>query len=320
MTQSIIAASTSRAIRRQAVALTVASALRAEQCAHELMQSFVSLENAFRAVTAHAPERFQLRDWQGGQMDSLERAGLYEQFVDQCADAIRRESKSAQQRSFWRDVQRRFASHVEHCSDQELYKAFFNAVTARAFEPRDWNHSTRFSMIGAHLERGEMRSAPLRKFACNGSLQQAMKQLLQAASLDASWADVDASAANIMNALDARSSAHFATNIRSLQLLDATFYQFTRAYLIGRIEAERETIPFVLELCNGAAGVVIEDVMLGEAAIARLFSGRAPFQAEMECVIDTAAYIKSLAPGLKTDKLFAMLGWPMEAPHAVVLG
>src|SRR5690606_34031465 len=50
--------------------------------AHHIVSSFALYNAEFRAITRRAPRRFDERDWQGSQRDSVERIELYDRYVN----------------------------------------------------------------------------------------------------------------------------------------------------------------------------------------------------------------------------------------------
>ena len=92
-------------------------------------------------------------------------------------------------------------------------------------------------------------------------------------------------------------------------MIDAVFYQFARAYVVGRIEGRGFSRPVILAFKNTQDGVVLDNVMLTEAEIGNLFGyTRSYFHVDLEHVADTVAYLKALIPQAPVGELFTVLG------------
>jgi isocitrate dehydrogenase kinase/phosphatase len=314
MTQPIFAITKASASPRRAIGPAFASNLRAEQCAREIMKAFAQYDAAFRAVTARAAERFQLRDWQGSQADAAERSELCERFVRYAVHTLKSQGKLTRQPSFLREVQFQFAGLADALPDAEFSRAFFRAVLFGAFKSAAANYPGESASFAFGADQSAGERIALRRFGCRGSMRSTIAQWLRAAPLEADWQSVDAASERIVECLNAKFRPGTAMTVDSLEALDAVFYRFTRAYLIGRITDNRSEMPFALELSNSEMGVVMENVLLGEAALNDLFGcARSCFHVELDRTTDTVAYLKALAPEIAVEKLFAVLGRPLEA-------
>ncbi|HEX4376534.1 MAG TPA: bifunctional isocitrate dehydrogenase kinase/phosphatase, partial [Steroidobacteraceae bacterium] len=99
------------------------------------------------------------------------------------------------------------------------------------------------------------------------------------------------------------------TSLRSLEIIDAVFYQSTRAYVIGRVVADGFTAPLAIALRNSDLGVVIDSTMLTQDELSILFGfARSYFHVDLEHVADTVAFLRELMPRKQTGELFTVLG------------
>lgn len=320
MTQSLSIATTPASSRHGTIGLAFSSALRAGQCAQRVVESFIEYDAAFSAVTKRAPERFQLRDWQGSQLDAVERAESYRQWVAATvADLHRMSGELFHKRGFWQQVQRHFVNLVDGLPDSELSKAFFNAAIRGVFKKAELEFPTAFSIDDIELLNADSGHVELCRFACHESTHAAAVSLLKAVSMDADWSDVNDSAQQLAGYIEAKLTRRRPTTaFESLQLLNVVFYQFTRAYVVGSIDGRGWQLPFALTLNNTEAGVAIEAVRLGRAELSQAFGFmRSCFHVELEHTAETVVYLNELLPAVSVGEWFAILGRSIDGRAAV---
>jgi isocitrate dehydrogenase kinase/phosphatase len=143
-----------------------------------------------------------------------------------------------------------------------------------------------------------------------GDLTLLIKKLLESQPIRSSWADLDASAWVVASALERMLwQRGELRHIESLEVIDAVFYQSTRAYLVGRLVGRRNTTPIAIALRNTEAGVVVDATMLSEDELSILFGfARSYFHVDLEHVADTVSFLKQLLPRKPAGELFTVLG------------
>jgi isocitrate dehydrogenase kinase/phosphatase len=322
MTQAVSIATTFTTPRPDAIELAFDSALCAGQCAQKVAEGYVGYQARFRAFTKRAPERFMERDWQGSQLDAVDRSDLFDQFVSNTTAAVRAEyGELATQQSFWRNVKRQFANLVAELPDNAFCKAYFNAITRRLHRTLGVASSLEFLITDQCLVTSNGSHAPLLRITRGSSTQLTLVQALKAVPMDAEWQDVDASASQINQYLAERADNDAkALVVNTVELLDTLFYRFTSAYAMGRFMGDDWQLQFALVLSNTETGVVIDRVIVCATELSNLFGeGRADFHAELDNVSDALAYLQTLAPKVRTGKLAATLGLPCGTSFPLAL-
>lgn len=325
MTQTLSAVATPTAA--SATELTFAATLRAGHCAQRVAEGFLHYDTVFRTLTQRAPDRFNLRDWQGSQMDAIERGELYDQFVDDTlADIKAAFGESLARPMFWREVKRHFANLIEGVDDIDLCRTFFNTISQRLLKSTngksdggksDGERAIEFA-AGDYLHTHRHQHAEVRRFAQQGTLQQLAMQALKAVPLEAEWQDLAVSSAQLANEINTKLGQGAAVTLDTIELLDTVFYRFTRAYAMGRITNRGWTAPLVLALANTESGVVIEAVLLSKAELIDLFRlSAACFHAELEQTAGTVAYLQKLMHRVEPDEILTTLGHPSAARERV---
>jgi len=280
------------------------SALWAMQCAERVVEGFLEYNDAFQRVTRRAPQRFAARDWAGSQADAVERIDLYDLHVRSTIREIERSFEArAHDRGFWIEVKRHFANLIDGLPDNEFCKTYFSSITRRLF--RTVGVAPQIEFVATDLDPlasagGQVR---LDRHEGGGALELCTR-LLRGLQLPAALADVEKSAAEVVAEIGANFGA-----LEAIEVIDAVFYQFTRAYVIGRLTGGGAQAPLVLAFKNTAAGIALDNVMSTEAELGNLLGyTRSYFHVDLDRVADTVAYLKTLVPQAPVGELFTVLG------------
>lgn len=97
--------------------------------------------------------------------------------------------------------------------------------------------------------------------------------------------------------------------VLAVEIIPQVFYQFTRAYVVGRVVGRDWTRPLVLALKSTERGILVDATMLTEDDISIVFSfTRSYLHADLERVVDVVAFLKNLMPRKPVSELFTVLG------------
>ena len=300
------------ALRTTEIEQAFTSALYAMQCAQRVVEGFLRYNDAFRRITLRAPERFAARDWSGSQADAVERIELYGLHIGETTAEISRDFKAiALDRGFWSEIKRHFANLVEGLPDNEFCKTYFNSITRRLFRTVGVSPDIEFVATDLDPLAGAGRQVLLSRHARRDSLDALLRELLEAVKLPVRLRDRQGATAQISAEIEAQLSESdgSSNDVVSIEVIDAVFYQFARAYVVGRIEGRGFSRPVILAFKNTQDGVVLDNVMLTDAEIGNLFGyTRSYFHVDLEHVADTVAYLKALIPQAPVGELFTVLG------------
>jgi isocitrate dehydrogenase kinase/phosphatase len=300
------------ALAATAVEQAFTSALCAMQCAQRVVQGFLRYNEAFRRVTLRAPERFAVRDWAGSQADAVERIELYGQYVRDASEEITQDfAELALERKFWIDVKRHFANLIGGLPDGEFCKTYFNSITRRLFHTVGVAPEIEFVATDLDPLAGAGRQVRCSRHTRRGSLDALAESLLCGVRLPVALMDVPGTTAQIVAEMVVQIGTFGKSDadVHAIEVIDAVFYQFARAYVVGRIEGRGFQLPLVLAFRNTDIGVVLDNVMLTQAEIGNLFGyTRSYFHVDLDHVADTVAYLKALIPQAPVGELFTVLG------------
>ena len=282
-----------------------------QQCARQIADAFAHYNAEFRAITRRAPMRFDQRDWRGSQADAVERIELYERCVDRSIAELRlRLEDRAADWALWHGIRQHFAQLIESLPDREFTKTFFSSITRRLFGTVGVAPEIEF--VATELDPLGEQHPPVGTtlYTNRGSLQLLIEDLLGELRFRSSWRDLEKStrqvAAEIATQLQAAGERR---SVQTVEIIQPIFYQFTRAYVVGRISGRGFTQPLVLALKNTEAGVLVDAVMLSEDDISIVFGfSRSYFHVDLERVSEAVVFLKELMPRKPVSELFTVLG------------
>jgi isocitrate dehydrogenase kinase/phosphatase len=287
------------------------SALYAMRCAQMVVESFLGYDASFREITRRAQACFAARNWQRSHADAVERIELYERSITSSVSRLELAlGADVRQRDLWRDVKRHFSNLIGGLPDSEFCKTFFSSVTRRLFGTVGVTPDIEFVATDLDPLGSSHAATVVVAWPMSEEPRSTLRDMLSSRALGISWADLDASTYLIGAALE-RVLWHQneRRTPRALEIVDAVFYQSTRAYLIGRVTGDGFSAPLAIALRNTDEGVVVDSAMLTEDELSILFGfARSYFHVDLEHVADTVAFLKELMPRKQTGELFTVLG------------
>jgi isocitrate dehydrogenase kinase/phosphatase len=307
--------SVSRRLRTQAgeIASAFESALYAVRCAQQVIEAFLHYNARFSAITRRAPERFLARDWHAAQEDAVERIDLYVKCVRETIKALELTlGENARRRDIWIEVKRHFANLIDGLPDNEFCKTYFNSVTRKLFGTVGAASDVEFIATDLDpLASSQGQHSETRRYARSGTLPQLLQHLLSERPLGgARWHQLEHCAEAVALTVEQALRGHeAAAQVDGIEIIDAVFYQATRAYVVGRVLAGPHSLPLALALRHGPQGVEVDATILGENELSILFGiARSYFHVDLERVAGTVAFLKQLMPRKPPGELFTVLG------------
>jgi isocitrate dehydrogenase kinase/phosphatase len=303
--------STGAARPRGQVANAFESALYAMRCAQMVVEAFLTYNANFREVTRRAQGNFATRDWSRSHQDAVERIELYEQSIQSCVAQLELAlGSNVREPALWNDVKRHFSNLISGLPDGEFCKTYFSSVTRRLFGTVGVTPDIEFVATDLDPLSNARPAGVLHRYAIEGELKHTVRDMLGSRALGAPWADLDASAWLVASACERILwQRNERRDIEALEIIDAVFYQSTRAYVVGRVVGRGFSSPLAIALRSTDAGIVVDTTMLVEDELSILFGfARSYFQVDLESVADTVAFLKELMPRKQAGELFTVLG------------
>jgi isocitrate dehydrogenase kinase/phosphatase len=283
----------------------------ATECARHIVEAFGFYNAEFRVVTRRAPVRFDTRDWKGSQRDAVERIELYDRFVNQTIAELRLQLEGqALDRALWANIRTEFAAQIENLPDPEFTKTFFSSITRQLFDTVGVAPEIEFVATELDPFAGVRSGAGTKTYLNRGSLELLIEGLLGDLEFRSAWRDLSRSIAHVTTEIEARlRTAGERRAVEKLEVIRPVFYQFTRAYVVGKVIGRDFTLPLVIALKNTDAGVLVDAVMLTPEDVSVVFSfARTYLHADLDRVAEAVLFIKSLIPRKPISEIFTVLG------------
>jgi len=280
-------------------------------CARQIVDAFARYNAEFRAITRRAPQRFDARDWKGGQRDAVERIELYDRFVIQAIVELReRLGAAVQQRELWRQIRSEFATQITDLPDPEFTKTFFSSISRRLFGTVGVAPDIEFVATDLDPLTNTHSAVGTNTYVNHGSLPLLFEDLLGDLRFRSPWRDLDKSIAHVASEVGSHLNEHGERrHVEKVEVIRPVFYQISRAYVVGRLSGRGFAVPLVIALKNGDGGVLVDAVMLAEDDVSIVFSfTRSYFHADLERVAEAVVFLRSLMPRKPVSELFTVLG------------
>ena len=280
-------------------------------CAQTLVDIFADYNSEFRAITRRARQRFESRDWRGAQRDAVERIELYDKYVDNTVETMRKRlGEEVHERAVWSSIRRRFAEVIDPLPDNEFAKTFFSSVTRKTFDTTGVDPAVEFVALDLDPLGSVTSSVETKVYVNRGSVELLVEELLADFRFRTPYRDFERSVKTVSDELEASlGSGGERRTIEQLEVIKEVFYQITRAYLVGRVEGRGWTLPFVVALRNQESGVVVDAIMLEESTVSVLFSfTRSYFHVDLAHVGEVVKFLRSNLPRKPVSELYTVLG------------
>ncbi len=225
--------------------------------AEAIRDAFDAYQNAFRAITRHAPWRFVERDWRGGQADAVERLDLYREVVDLALKWVHTYlADHVEHRPRWSRLKAAYSQLISGRGDRELAETFFNSITRRVFSSAGVDRSTEFVDSDFEAPPPTGREPLLMTFLPHGTPTDLILEILRAFTFRAAYADLGADAAAAGQRLERALALHGGLGaVEAVEVATAVLYRGKGAYLAGRIRlrnTNRVSLPLILCLLHEA--------------------------------------------------------------------
>ena len=278
--------------------------------ARTIFEAFEDYNDEFRRITQRAHRRFEEREWKLGQRDAVERIELYDHRVVAClADLVGIMGGYIADESTWQQVRARYSEQIEHCTDSEFYKTFFNSLTRKAFNTVGVNTEVEF--LAPDLEPTLNGSdPPVRSYRNEDSLTPIVESILEQFPSAHLFRDFERSTNYVADEIQAYAKAyHRGQPITTVEMLAPVFYRATRAFLVGRIQGDDWIAPLILAFMNTDEGIVVDAVITSSNEVRSLLGfSRSYMHVDLPAVGAAVNFLRSFMPKKGVDELYTVLG------------
>jgi len=266
---------------------------------------------AFQEITARARQRFEARDWKGGQRDAAERLALYRPAVEGAfAELQQLLGTHLRDPGLWRMMRPVYADYIASLPDIELAGTFYNSVTRKVFTTVGVDSDLEFVNLDIRRARYGASSTIHRHHLRRGNTHELVLAALRPYDFGASWRALESDAAWAAERIDsAWNDGGAGVPLESLDLLEPPFYRGSGAYLVGRLRGGETVLPLVLVLQHGEHGIELDAALTSERDVSVLFSfTRAHFLVTIERPADMIVFLRTIMPKKPLPELYIALG------------
>jgi isocitrate dehydrogenase kinase/phosphatase len=279
--------------------------------AQYLVDAFVAYNNEFRDITRRARRTFEQRDWAGARFDAVQRIELYDRHVDTIVEELPTAiGDRANERDHWADIKEAYANAIRDYADEAFFKTFFSSITRRLFRTIGVDPKIEFSAFDIAPPDEIPVNAEVKSYANRGNLELLVDQLLTDFNFAVPCRDRDRTVEFIAAEVDAYcASLGGERNVIAIDMFTMVFYRSTRAMLVGRIDGNDFSAPFIVALKNTDDGIVADAVIMRTDDASMVFGfTRSYFHADIGNVSAAIGFLRTLLPRKPLAELYTVLG------------
>ncbi len=272
---------------------------------------FSRYNKEFRRITCRARQRFEKREWQALQDDSVARIDLYEQSLQACAtETTHLLGDHQRDPAIWAEIKSEFKRIIRQFPDSEFYKTFYSSLTRRTFATIGVNPNIEFIALDVRPTTHFAGKVQRNTYRNRGSLQFLLDELLSDYRFVAPYRNIERTVDYLNAEIGAFCESHGGNSqVEKIDLLQSVFYRGTRAYLVGKIQGTNWDSPLVIALKCSDDGVYADAVILTENDVSMLFGfTRSYFHVDLEPVGASVAFLKSIMPQKPIAEIYTVLG------------
>lgn len=287
----------------------------AEWIARLIMVGFIDYRQQFKAITRQVKPCFEAADWLAIQCLAAERIDLYDVMVDQIDQQVRAAINDISDPELWRSVKAHYTRLIVLRDDAELSETFYNSVYCRLFDHRQITDQQMFiqSRIEASSQPGDHRIDHIyRSYTLKGGLVVCLNRLLDDYQFAIPWENKRRDIRNLLRYIRVNFSADIVTGDNTvIEVIRTVFYRNKGAYIVGRVNFDDQSVPFILPVLNNEqGGVFIDTALTDENDVSIVFSfTRAYFLVDINVPADLVGFLHSLIPMKSIAELYSSIGF-----------
>ncbi|MCG3167313.1 MAG: Isocitrate dehydrogenase kinase/phosphatase [Bacteroidia bacterium] len=287
------------------------------KAAEGIRDSFDKFHVEFKIMTHHAALRFEHRDWQAIQGDSMERLDHYKKYVTASVEHTRELlSDKINDHATWAELKKKFSELVSHRYDGPIVETFFNSVLRKIFISEGINEEIEFidfdrDVIFVNPDQPIYNSF----FLGSDTIEIVVRRIMASYNFNVSFADFEADVVYMTERFTKAVRKNFVKiSFDRVDMLRSVFYRNKGAYLVGRIIKGNKFIPVVIPLVNSEKGVEVDNVLLTQDEISIVFSfTRSYFFVEAENPAELIHFLRPLMPQKAVSELYSSIGYNRHA-------
>ncbi len=280
-----------------------------------ILNGFESYFADFQNITLAARNRFENADWVGVQRSSTERIDLYKEKVRSVLDVVHLVAgDQLKNPQFWRDAKLVYADLVRGHDNFEIAETFYNSVYCAVFDHEQIREEFAFVFSPQADMPAPDISKVLRVYSVDNSLRGAFDRLLDDYAFSIPYEnkarDIDNIVAVTESVLVPPRMDLSGGDVR-MEVLAHHFFRNKGAYIVGRICAGEQRMPFVLPILHNEAGAVyVDTVLFGADRVSIVFSfTRTYFMVDASIPSQYVLFLQQLMPAKPISEIYSAIGY-----------
>ncbi|WP_085757381.1 bifunctional isocitrate dehydrogenase kinase/phosphatase [Oceanicoccus sagamiensis] len=285
--------------------------------AKAILNGFDAFFGDFQNVTLGAQARFEKADWQLVHAAMSHRLEMYKKKVrDVAGMADDIAGRPLNDRALWRDAKAEYAILVETHSNYEIAQTFFNSVYCFVFAHEKVRDVHSFVVVPDLLPQGQSEAIIFTEYPATDDLSSGVRSILLDTCFNLPFEDLDRDVERVVGLIEKMLRPRLQKNQHiKTQVLNSLFYRNKAAYLVGRIVADGEMLPFVFPILNNErGGVYVDTVLFSPDDVSKLFSfTRSYFMVDASVPSQYVGFLQSIMPQKKLFELYSAIGFGKHA-------
>jgi len=285
-----------------------------QRFAQTILNGFESYFADFQNITLAARPRFENADWQGIHNASRQRIDLYKTKVGQVMEFVELiAGDHLKDLHFWSQARDHYAELIKGHNNFEIAETFFNSIYCSTFSHRKIRNEHAFVFSSQSDMPGVKELQIFRRYQARAGLEAMVEQLLTDYAFNIAYEDVARDVANIVDAVRNYLLPRFPAEESALELLvlESVFFRNKGAYIVGKIVAGRESMPFVLPILHTEQGsVYVDTILFGSDKLSVIFSfTRSYFMVDAEVPSQYVLFLQGLMPAKPISEIYSCMGY-----------
>ncbi|MCK6501853.1 bifunctional isocitrate dehydrogenase kinase/phosphatase [Myxococcota bacterium] len=285
--------------------------------------AFADFRQRDRVITLRARYAFERRDWAAHRADASARLELYRGVVDHTELRLRDVlGEHLADRLVWVSMKAVYSGLIDERHDWDVAETFFNSITRRIFDTVGVDPYIEFVDTDFDQPPTPADGAPWLRHGWTMGTRRLCEALLADRLASVVWEDRRRDAHLVAARIDERLRLLGpSVDPVAAEVLVPVFYRGKGAYLVGRLVLGGGSLPLVLALRNGPAGVFVDAVLLDVDDVSKLFSfTRSYFLVDTARPHDLVDFLQTLMPRKPRGELYISIGEPKQGKTELFRG
>lgn len=281
-----------------------------------ILNGFDAFLGDFQNVTLGAQSRFEKADWQQVHSAMSSRLAMYKEKIRDISTLAETVGISLQDRSLWRDAKAEYAILISAHHNDEIAQTFFNSVYCFVFAHEKILDLHSFVVSPDLLPKDLNDEVIFNEYPVAGDVAGVVKNILEDTQLNIPFEDMGRDVKRISLLVEDILPQQLKVGSGvTVQVLSSLFYRNKAAYLVGRVSAGGEYMPFVFPLLNNeSSAVYVDTVLFSPDDVSKLFSfTRSYFMVDTQIPSQYVAFLKTIMPDKELFELYSALGFGKHA-------